>query len=247
MLMQQFHEAGCATVGIQESRHHHLIGQCNAWYHVLGHPASAQGTDGVQLWVSHSLPLYPGGPCIRKEHLRIVASDHNYLIAKLRLPEWQCVIITGRAPHSARPQAKVAGFWNAISSVLRRKAAGWPIIFCGDASAHVGECVTPAIGPLFPSQENQAGTLFHHWLLFAPATFEKWHQGQQHATFVSPGGDNAVRIGYIALPQDISFHTLNSWVETAIDLSISRTDHFAVLCRCAFSVTFSTASTQRHQ
>ena len=192
--------------------------------------------------------MYPGAPCIR---IRLVASDHNYLIAKLRLPEWRCVIITGRAPHSARPQAEAEGFWNTISSVLRRKAGGWPIQFRGDANAHVGECVTSAIGPLYPSQENQAGALFHDWLLghhlFAPATFEKWHQGQQHATFVSPGGDNAVRIDYIAFPQDINFHTLNSWVETAIDLGISRADHFAVLCRCLFSVTFSTASTQRHQ
>ena len=47
LLMQQFHAKGCHIVGVQETRHKHIIGGNNKWYHIVGHPATSQGTDSV--------------------------------------------------------------------------------------------------------------------------------------------------------------------------------------------------------
>ena len=151
---------------------------------------------------------------------------------------WRCVLITGRAPHPGRTHNEGKAFWLNISEILHRKATGWPIIFCGDANAHVGECVTPAVGPLAPALENQAGTLFHEWLLahqlFLPATFESTQHGDQHSTFSCPASDHSTRIDYVAAPIENNFISATSWVADNIDLSVHRTDHYAVLCRYAF-------------
>ena len=240
VLMQQFHDAKCLFVGVQETRHRHLVGLNNPWYHVLGHPASAQGQDGVQLWISHCHPIHHQGPCIKKEHIRIVHASPTLLIAKVNLTIWKCVIITGRAPHSGRPRHEAQAYWNEISMLLKRKALGWPIFFCGDANAHVGECPTSAIGNQAPAQENQAGEVFHHWLLDhdlkLPASFAESHPGPVHNTFHSPDEMHSTRIDYIALPQEIQYNTLRSWVAEDIDLSVHRTDHHAVLCHCTFQI-----------
>ncbi|CAL1172979.1 unnamed protein product, partial [Cladocopium goreaui] len=157
VLMQQFHDAKCTFVGIQETRHKHLVGINNELFHVIGHPADLHGNDGVQLWISKQQPLHESGPCIGKDQIRIIASSSTFLIVKINTDCWKCVIVTGRAPHSARPRQEAEAYWRTISEHLQRKASGWPLIYCGDANAHVGDCPTSAIGPLYPSQENQAG------------------------------------------------------------------------------------------
>eukprot|EP00435_Cladocopium_sp_Y103_P038877 s1387_g10.t1 len=238
LLMKQFHDSGCTIVGLQETRHRHLVGLNNPYYHILGHPATSQGTDGVQLWVSNSLPLWPDGPCIQKDQIRLVSAQHDYLVAKISTSTWKGVIVTGRAPHSGRPFHEAKQYWNSISMILQHRAAGWPIYYCGDANAHVGDSVTEAIGPLAPSIENQAGALFHEWLLhhqlFLPATFATTHPGQDHTTFTSPDEVRHTRIDYVALPLHHRADTIHSTVATDIDLTITRTDHSAVRCSLTF-------------
>eukprot|EP00435_Cladocopium_sp_Y103_P062615 s141_g24.t1 len=238
ILMRQFHERQCIIVGLQETRHKHLVGLNNSYYHIFGHAATPQGTDGTQLWVSNSLPIGPEGMCIRKDHLRLVAAHPDYVIVKISMPLWRCVVITGRAPHSGRPYSEAKHFWTTISEVLQRKAAGWPVIFCGDANAHVGASNTIAIGPLAPQQENQAGQLFHEWLLkhnlFLPATFAEFHPGADHTTFVSADETRTTRIDYVALPMLHKTDKIHSEVAVDIDISLSRRDHHAVLCRLSF-------------
>ena len=240
VIMQQFHDAGCIFVGIQETRHKHLAGINNPWYHVLGHPATPQGQDGIQLWISSCIPLSTTNALIRREHIRIVYSCPTTLIAKVNIGTWKCVVVTSRAPHSGRPRHEALSHWSAITTALHRKAAGWPIFFCGDANAHVGGCPTTAVGDLAPAQENQAGELFHHWLLAhnlkLPATFAESHYGLAHHSYHSPDGKHGTRIDYVAVPQETQYDTLNSWIAEDIDLSVLRTDHHAVLCHCSFAV-----------
>ena len=240
VLMQQFHEAGCALVGIQETRHKYLVGANNPWYHVLGHAATSQGQDGVQLWISSCFPLYITGKPIRKEHICLVFSCPTTLIAKINDGTWKCVIVTCRAPHSGRPRQEAQAHWNTITAILHRKAAGWPIFYCGDANAHVGDCPTTAIGELAAVQENQAGEIFHHWLLThdlkLPATFAESHPGTVHNSYYTPDGKHGTRIDYIAIPQDIEYQNLHSWVAEDIDFCSQRPDHHAVLCQVSFAV-----------
>ena len=100
------------------------------------------------------------------------------------------MLITGRAPHPGRTHNEGKAFWLNISEISHRKATGWPVIFCGDANAHVGEIVTNAVGPLAPAPENQAGQLFHNWLLahqlFLPATLLTHIQANNMPPFAAP-------------------------------------------------------------
>eukprot|EP00435_Cladocopium_sp_Y103_P026725 s1573_g6.t1 len=204
ILMEQFHQAGCAIVGVQETRHCHIV-------------VDDEGTK------------------IGKKDVRIVFAESNLLIAKLKLAQWTCIVVTCRAPHSGRPLAEAIAFWSRVNNVLQRKAAGLPIFFCGDANAHLGEYPTDAVGTLAPDAENQAGRLFHEWLLthslMAPATFEHLHHGDAHHTYVSPGEQFSTRIDYVAVPQHLQYKNIKSWVATEIDLTLTGQDHTAVLCQ----------------
>ena len=237
ILMQQFHSAGCHIVGVQETRHRHITGASNEFYHIFGHPADARGQDGIQLWISKTLPV--GSECgpFGREHVRIVASAPNLIVAKLRINSWSCIVISCRAPHSGRPRSEAVAFWSNINGILQRFANQLPVFFCGDANAHLGEVPSSAVGQLYATNENQAGQFFHEWMLchelFAPSTFEAWHQKTASATHVSPNG-HEVRIDYVALPRMLHFKSIKSWVSEDIDLSITRYDHNAVLCQIEF-------------
>ena len=240
ILMQQFHAKGCHIVGVQETRHKHIVGGNNPWYHIVGHPATPQGTDGIQLWISKCHPLYAKGPLLQRNHIQLVASRADYIIAKLVTEEWKCVIVTGRAPHSGKPLLEARAYWAEINQAIHRKAAGWPVLYCGDSNGHLGTSTTSAVGCLSPSIENQAGTVFHDWLLqqrmFVPATFDTMHRGDQHSTFHAPDAEISTRIDYLALPQELNYQLVSTWVDLDIDISLQRLDHSAVLCHCQFAV-----------
>ena len=99
------------------------------------------------------------------------------------------------------------------------------------------KCRPLQLDKLYATNENQAGQFFHEWMLchelFAPSTFEAWHQKTASATHVSPNG-HEVRIDYVALPRMLHFKSIKSWVSEDIDLSITRYDHNAVLCQIEF-------------
>ena len=242
LLMQQFHQAHCTIVGVQETRHRHLVGQNNEFYHIFGHCADERGQDGIQLWISKQLPYTTEGDRIGREDVRILDSGPNFLVAKIKTPRWTFIIVTCRAPHSGRPRYEAVNFWRHLDTLLKKKGGGHPIFFCGDANAHLGEVVTDSVGDFQPVCENRAGQVFHEWLLqyelFAPATFSDHHQGES-TTFCSPHG-HETRIDYVAIPLSLRYEKLVSKVGDEIDLSIARCDHRAVICQ----VHFATASRQ---
>lgn len=234
ILMQQFSEAGCHVVGLQETRHRHLRDLSNPYYHIVGAPATAEGHDGVQIWISKTLAFYTDGPLVCKQDILVVEARPTYLIVKLRLPHWRCLLVTARAPHSGHGLQQAERFWNVISARLRQLSRHWPVFFVGDTNGHLGEEITTAVGPHYPRKENDSGTAFHHWLLeqqmFVPATFSQYCKGDTMYTFVSLDGDRTSRIDYIALPTQIQYDHLQTWMEEGIDISTQRLDHLPVLC-----------------
>ena len=244
LLMQQFHTAKCTIVGIQETRHKHLACLNNEYYHIFGHAADSRGQDGVQIWISKLLPVDNEGNTIDKQLVRVVAAAPNYMIVKLKIHGWTLAVITGRAPHSGRPRHEAVHFWSNLQTIAQKKLAGLPIFFCGDANAHLGESPTDSVGDFQPAQENQAGQVFHEWLLhqnlFAPSTFEHTHRGEDVSTFTSPTG-HEVRIDYVAIPQHLHYDYVQAWTENEIDLTLSRCDHKAALCSLVLQVPHSTS------
>jgi hypothetical protein len=239
LLLQQFHIAKCTIGGIQETRHKHLVCLNNEYYHIYGHAADPRGQDGVQLWISKLLPVDDEGNVIDKQHIRVVACAPNFMIVKLKIKGWTLGVITGRAPHSGRPRHEAISFWTNLKSIVQKKLAGLPIFFCGDANAHLAEFPTDSVGNFQPVQENQAGQVFHKWLLqhelYVPSTFAATHHGDDASTFTFPNGHEA-RIDYVAIPQHLHYDHVQAWTENEIDLTLSRCDHKAALCSLALKV-----------
>eukprot|EP00435_Cladocopium_sp_Y103_P055424 s705_g18.t1 len=246
LLMTQFDEAGCHLVGVQETRHRHLCDRSNSMYHMVGHPASADGQHGVQLWVSKTKPLFEHGPCVRSSDLLIVDPGPAHLVVKLQMRHWRCLVVVAHAPHSGHDESKIAAFWHHLSARIRQFVRCWPIIFLGDTNGHLGEQVTQAVGSWHASHENRAGAAFHQWMLehhlFAPATFEDYLTGPLHHTYVSPDGQREHRIDYVALSASLNYDQVVAWTAEDIDLSTQRTDHLPALCRFALRRTISSTT-----
>ena len=241
ILMQQFYEAGCDVVGLQETQHKHVYDRSNIYYHILAHLATPTGQDGIHSWISKSLAIGPNGHKITQQDINIVDSSPCYLVVKVKTPAWQWATITCRGPHSGRPLTEIQAFWANLTSIIQRKLSGFPIFFCGDAAnAHLGEYVTDAVGAFYPSAENLAGQVFHNWLLqhdlFVPSTFAAYHAGNEPTTFTSPCGDYEPALTTFALPRALAFKQLDSKVDIDIDLAAARSDHRSVTCRAQFSI-----------
>ena len=251
ILMDQFVEAGCHIIGLQETRHKRIINQNNDHYHIVGHPCDAKGLDGIQMWITKTKPIYANGPCILMNHLRIVHATPSMLIVKVDMPNWKCILITGRAPHGGRPAFEGMQYWDQISTKIRKFANTMPVFFFGDTNGHLGTNPTSAVGSHFASSENAPGTTFHDWLLehslWLPCTFRQFHTGEKDATHVSPDGQHETRIDYVALPSDIVCNYVASWVDDTIDFGGTRVDHFATFCRCQFDKTVRNAQSPKQR
>lgn len=117
--------------------------------------------DGIQLWVSKTVPFYHDGPLTLLKHLKVIASGPTYLIVKVEQPGWKCILVTGRAPHAGLPTTQGIQYWNCISAALRPFRSDMPIFFCGDTNGHLGSVPSVAVGDHAASLENAPGTVFH--------------------------------------------------------------------------------------
>lgn len=234
LLQKQFHDEGCTVVGVQETRHRHIVDPNNDLYHIIGHAAAADGIDGVQLWFSKRWPVFDSGPLIQRQHITVVSSMPSYLIARLCMPHFRAIFVTGRAPHSGTAQNLNERFWRQISQAVRPSyERDHLLFFMGDTNGHLGEHLSDAVGSHDGSQENGPGREFHNWMLShqlcAPSTMTAYHVGHRSSTFCSPDGVHRTRIDYIAVPTILQYDHLSTWVADTIDLCGAREDHAAVI------------------
>eukprot|EP00438_Fugacium_kawagutii_P019482 Skav235615 [mRNA] locus=scaffold358:94800:107242:+ [translate_table: standard] len=68
-IMTQIAQHQPHIVGVQETRHKARLSQNNSFFHVLGHAATPQGTDGVQLWLAKDRLLREGGTPLQLQHV----------------------------------------------------------------------------------------------------------------------------------------------------------------------------------
>ena len=239
LLQKQFHDEGCVVVGLQETRHRRIVDSNNEHYHMVGHAASSDGLDGVQMWFSKLWPLYESGPVIQRQHIPIVSSAPAYLIVRLCMPHFRAIFVTGRAPHNGLAHELSESFWRTISEDVCPYERDHLLFFMGDTNGHLGEHVTDAVGSHDGSQENGPGREFHNWMLThhlcAPSTMIDYHVGARSSTFSSPDGVHKTRIDYIAVPTLIQYDHLSTWVDENIDLCGVREDHAAVVGRIQFT------------
>lgn len=225
MLLQQCHQQGLHLVGVQETRAIRATNRNNPWYHVVHAPCRQDGHYGVQIWVHRSLSFCPGMPPFSEDDYRIIWSSYNVLAVKISRPALRCIVFSARAPTSDKPLSELQAFWNTITAQILHKFPGWKILLLCDSNSHVGSCPSTSISTGGAEQENQAGTVFHEWLLandlWLPSTWEHIHQGDHH-TYVTPAGHHHHRLDFVGLSHNWPLDFVATSVDFDIDASMSR-------------------------
>ena len=227
-LLQQCHDAGLHLIGAQETRSK-LDGYCEtAKFHILSAPASSSGVGGVQLWVAKTFVFGDETYHVSQRFLRILHATTQRMVVALCAPWLKLLLIVGHAPSGS--DTHMSQWWKTLPRVVPSAYRNWPSIYFLDANARVGSITTESVGDAGAMIENDSGECFHQWMidhgLFAPQTFRDFHQGQ-HDTWEHGAGARA-RLDYVVLDKVLWHPQICTTVLTDLDISIKRTDHFAV-------------------
>ena len=232
-LLQQCHEKGLHLVGVQETRAAKVTNRNNAWYFIVSAPCRSDGHYGIQIWLHRQLPLGQGSRPFVEDDYRIVWSSYNVLAIRIRHPDLHCIVISARAPTADKSCETLRNFWSDLTSRVLDKFPGWRVILLCDSNSHVGSCSSTSISSFGMEVENEAGEIFHQWLLkhdiWLPSTWEGIHRGVHH-TYVTPAGQHSHRLDFIGLSHNWPLDFVATEVAQDVDASLSRCDHFAVSC-----------------
>ena len=141
------------------------------------------------------------------------------------------LIVVAHCPFDRSPSGTPADFWAQVQGLLCKFPPSVPVLILADCNAHVGACLTQAIGDVHPEDENQAGAAWHslfllHHELAALNTHPQCHVGPSETWFSHSGKGR--RLDYIAAPADWRF-AATTWVETALENLQMRDDHLPAL------------------
>ena len=244
-LLQQCHEAGLHIVGVQETRTKRITCKANPWYNIIHAPCRSDGHYGIQIWLHHSLPFCPTARPFNDDDYRIIWSTYNVLAIRLLHPALRCIVISARAPTSDKSMMELQAFWSEITTHVLQKFPGWKVILLCDSNAHVGSCPSTSISTYGEETENQAGTIFHGWLLandiWLPSTWPHVHHGD-HYTYMTPSGTHCHRLDFVGLSMNWPLDSVATAVDFDIDGSLSRFDHFAATCTFVSTTTINDKS-----
>ena len=245
-LLQQCHEHGLHMVGVQETRAFRVTNKNNPHYHVIHSPCRSDGHYGIQIWLHRTLTFDGNERPFRDEDYRIVWSTPNVLAIKMTHPSLHCIVIAARGPTSDKPIEDLQEFWHGISTHVLQKFPQWKVILLCDANAHLGSIPSLAVSTCGAEPENQAGEVFHTWVMqhgiWLPSTWDQVHHGE-HFTYITPAGSHQHRLDFVGLSLNWPMDDINSYVSYDIDGSLSRCDHFAAVC--SFTTTLSAPNAHR--
>eukprot|EP00435_Cladocopium_sp_Y103_P015830 s1892_g3.t3 len=182
--------------------------------------------------------------CVDQERLsffhrtdfRVVHKDARLLLVRADGALWQGWLLVGYAPHSGLSLAEKENFWDHIHEVAQHRVAGEPIIVMIDANASPGDYDGQAVfrhGLVSSSSTSLFRTFLAEHDLCLPCT-GAIHQGPLES-WVTPDGQHAHCIDYIAVPQtSLSFCTHSQRVEE-LDLGHGGSDHTAMCIELQWS------------
>ena len=246
-LAAQFHEAGLHFIGLQETRlrssgHREFLG-----YHTFAGPATSRGIGGVQLWVARKVVASGRSILFEHHHFKILVAQSHRLVVRIATKGIRLLCVVLHAP-TTTDYTSLHEWWQQTSQSIPKAYKSWKTLFFIDSNSHVGSAQSPAIGDFGASLENISGECFHQWLLhieaWLPQTFAECHAGS-HYTWTHSTGTQA-RLDFIAVSNDISAEQVHTWVDTDIDLSTQRIDHFCVRARISLW-TFATSFKRKPQ
>ena len=232
-LMQQCHEKGLHVVGVQETRTSRVLGKNNPYYHIISAPCRQDGHYGIQLWLHRQLPFSDDDRAFQDEDFRILWTTPNVLAVRVLHPSLRCIIIVARGPTGDKAPDELQAFWDSISQRVLDKFPRWKVVLLCDSNAHVGSCPSSSISNHGAQVENAAGEIFHTWLirhgLWLPSTWSHIHQGD-HSTYLTPDGQHQHRLDFVGLSHNWPLDFVATHVAYDLDGSLTRCDHFAVVC-----------------
>ena len=227
-------------IGLQETRLPDSGCQPDPGYIILQSAATDAGTCGCALWISRERPIATLGSekCyIRDEHVTVVSFSPRHLAATVVLPRISLLVLVMHVPSlSTTPYAEVQAFWKARTDDIAKRPEGAEYIILADTNSTVGTTVSRHVGDYAAEPEQQAGALFHEFLVtvdgLLPSTQTDLHFGCS-TTWISPTGSES-RLDFVIVPTTWCDFELRSTVLDNVELLQLREDHRPALLRCAF-------------
>ncbi|CAE7721011.1 unnamed protein product, partial [Symbiodinium microadriaticum] len=241
LIKQQLTKQGIWLAGFQETRLPESGQLPDGDFYMLNSAATESGSYGCALWIDLSKPFAfaQGAPCrASKENIVVTSYSPRHIQVQIDTPWIRLTVLVAHGPSVLRHEDQATEFWRQRQADLATRPEGSETILLVDANGRLGSIPTTAVGECAPEQENDAGAIFHCFLLelgcILPSTFPAWHVGQSW-TWTAPGSDGVRhRIDYIGVPDTWADFHFSSWVWLAFESLQTRLDHYPVVLEMTF-------------
>ncbi|CAE7293862.1 unnamed protein product [Symbiodinium sp. KB8] len=234
VLLQELAHHSPTFVGLQETRLPDTATLPDGDYFMFNAAATDRGQLGCALWVTRTRPYATSGTTkfyFQEHHFAVVGFSHRHISVAVDAPHLKILVMVAHCPslHN-HPRHVVEQFWQGRLEELRRRRAGAEFVILVDANAELGSIQTDAVGGFQPTDETEAGALFHDFLLRAgallPSTLPDCHDGSG-VTWRSALG-HGHRLDYIVAPNTWRSFGLRSSELPGFEALQLREDHTPV-------------------
>eukprot|EP00438_Fugacium_kawagutii_P032544 Skav202162 [mRNA] locus=scaffold970:353126:358553:- [translate_table: standard] len=235
-LDQQWHAAGFAIAGLQETR---TAAGCYQSPHYAIYAYGCDHTStralGCEIWIHKSIPVawLPHGEALTWDKATIVtvATDPRRLVLHLQWPAFRCFVASFHAPYvgAAHTHLEVQQWWADTEQLLAQFNEACTIV-CVDANAAIQEEIPNVTGDVAVEEANHATPFFVEALQQAcywiPSTFSHCHSGSSW-TWTHPRGHRKRR-DYLLLPCHLRTWEVHTWTLQDHDTTFAHEDRIPV-------------------
>ena len=221
----------CIT-GLQETRAKQSATIVSATHLRYLSQQEANGTLGVELWLSRTVPFAWQGrtPLVFEQaDIRVLFTSPRALIAKFSRGFLQFFLVVIHAPSADDSERE--RWWKQLHDRLITTAKGQNVLLIGDFNVRLHHTLPGRIGDLVWESGSQPPPYFFKLIdgldVWFPSTFHGIHFGDSY-TWVSPGQGTSSRIDYIAVPSQWAVKADSSRVLYEVDFGQKGLDHFGV-------------------
>ena len=195
--------------------------------------ADSQGSYGTEIWFSKVIPFlsHPLTPVyFQLGDFLVVHWTPRSIAVRFSRGGYRVLFVAIHAPTTASPERDQ--WWRNLESLLERLQQGSKVVLLGDFNLHLDRCHGTRVGDLvWPTQTPPPATfwgILDKFDLWIPSTFSCCHWGPSE-TWISPSGNGALRLDYIALPVSWTVQANSSYLVPELDWGQGRVDHYPLL------------------
>ena len=229
-LEEQFEEAGCHVVCLQETKG--SAGVCASGAFLRLGTASDRHW-GVGIWISRTLGLFTTeGRQIQivEPDIFVVKESPRLLILELTVAGLHIVVFSGHCPHSGN-RAEAAEFVEALKKALYPLRNAHLVVDGIDLNGRPPGSFETVTGDLVCGEVDETGkeaaAALHSLRMWLPSTFSQYHEGDSF-TYRHPQGQRH-RIDFVAQGGRAVIHQVCSAVKYGFDVGGAHDDHWPVV------------------